>query len=158
MSYKLLSPIKYRKDGQDAFLTELELPSVVTVKMMRQVKDVKKTLSVPIDIAAAAANLTPLQKSGLELPDALAYVTMLNDAGLLDANEESAIKIPQVKPVMSLINRITADTNAVYDFAAQVLILSGANEAEINAMDARDLMAVLPDILNVFTTGKAAQG
>jgi hypothetical protein len=154
---KLQTPIKYRVNGGDAYLDELKTPEVITVKMMRSVSDLQNQFKAPIEICAAVAELTSMQKSNLELPDAIQYVTELSELGLLTANENSTFEIPVIKPVLATINRVTADAKAAYDFCAQVLIASGASEAKINAMDVRDFMPHMPDIVAVFTTGKKAQ-
>lgn len=158
MSYKLQTPIKYRLNNEDAYLDELHIPDIVTVKMMRAVTDLSKSFKAPIEITAAVAGLTGAQKNKLELPDALGYVAAINDVGLLEPNEASDFELPEIKPVLATINRVTADTAAVYDFCVQVLVASGANEAKINAMDVRDFTPNMPDIMSVFTTGKKAQG
>jgi hypothetical protein len=126
--------------------------------MMRGITDTNKQLLVPIEITAACAGLTVLQKGKLELPDALAYVGLITTNDLLTSNENANIDIPAIKPVLATINRITANPTAVYDFCAQILVLSGANEAKINAMDVRDFMPLMPEIVSIFTTGKATQG
>jgi hypothetical protein len=71
--------------------------------------------------------------------------------GLLTPSEEPGFKVPEIKPVKSLIARISADPHAQrVDFSAQVLQLSGMSREEIDEMDYRAFEPAIAAITAIF--------
>ncbi|WP_298702679.1 hypothetical protein [uncultured Variovorax sp.] len=148
--YQLKTPFKARRDGADIEFTELPFPEVITVKMMRKVPMAQTLLAAHV-LAEQCAGLNQIEASKLTTPDALDYANELQALGLLTPSEEPGFKVPEIKPVKSLIARISADPHAQrVDFAAQVLQLSGMSREEIDEMDYRAFEPAIAAITAIF--------
>lgn len=132
MFYKLITPFKSRQNGQDVTISELEVPEVVTVAMMRKV-DQSSALMAAHTLTEACAKLSMIDGSKLESPDAIGYSNLLTDK--LTPDELIGFELPLIRPVKSVIAKLTADINTQsIEFAAQVLEHSGMKREDIDAM------------------------
>lgn len=152
MTYVLQTPYKSRRDGQDVLVTELDVPDVVTVGMMRKVP-VGNALLAAHCLTEACAKISTFDAAKLQTPDAIGYSNLLTDK--LAAHEVAGFEVPEIKPVRALIAKITADINAQpIDFAAQVLQHSGMPRAEIDAMAIGAFLPAVEQIIGVFIDPK----
>ncbi|WP_137860799.1 hypothetical protein [Variovorax sp. 3P27G3] len=146
--YTLKAPFKSRRDGVDVEFTELPLPTVLTVGMMRKVP-MGNTLLAAHVLTELCAGLNQFEAAKLTTPDALDYANELQP--LMVPFEEAGFKVPPIKPVRALIAKITADINAQrVEFAAQVLQHSGMPREEIDALDFRAFEPAVAGITEIF--------
>lgn len=166
MDYTLQTPIKVRKNGEDALIETLAIPTVITVSMMREAQrnaPMSQFLAFAIDAAAHWAGLDLFAASKLESPDAIAYVNAVTDAGLLSdgtsalPNGEmytSTLAPPVIRPVRAVTSKITADFNRPIELACQVLEAVGMDKKALNALDVRELLPRVPDIVGALINPK----
>lgn len=134
MSYQLQQPFKARQGGADVEYTELSIPDIVTVGMMRQVSP-GNTLLRAHALTEVCAGLGPFEAAKLATADAMGYVAAIGE--LLTPHDEPGFALPEIKPVRALMAKITAEPTEQVEFAAQVLQHSGMARSEIDAMDVR---------------------
>ena len=146
-TYTLKHPFTARIKGADVEYTELPIPEVITVAMMRKIT-ATGTLLFAHELTEICAGLGPFEAAKLKTPDALAYVEALEE--LLLGKEEPGFSIPEIKPFKALLQKITVDPRRSIEFAAQVLQHSGMNRADIDAMDFRDFEPAVPLVLEKF--------
>jgi hypothetical protein len=148
MYYTLKTPFKARRDGADVEFTELQIPEVITVGMMRKIP-MGQTLLAAHVLAEVCSGLNQIEASKLTTPDALDYSNELHP--LMTPFDEPGFKVPEIKPVKALIARITADMHAQrVEFAAQVLQISGMPRDEIDAMDYRAFEPAIAGVIQIF--------
>ena len=151
MTYTLQTPYKSRRDGQDVDVTELEIPEVVTVKMLRKVPP-GNTMTKAHALVEACTGMSAFDAAKLTTPDALGYSEALGDR--LIPHDEPSFKVPDIKPVKTLIQKITVDVDHPVEFAAQVLQAQGMPRAEIDEMDVRGFIPVIDLIMGAFVGPK----
>lgn len=153
MTYTLQKPFKSRRNGEDVQITELEVPEIVTVGMMRKVPQGNALLAAH-GMTEACAKLGLMDAAKLETPDAVAYSNLLVDK--LNPHDEPGFKVPEIKPIRALIAKITADINSQpIEFAAQVLEHSGMQRAEIDAMEIGAFLPAVELITGAFIGPKS---
>jgi hypothetical protein len=145
--YKLQKPFTARRDNANFEFTDLVIPDVITVGMMRRVKSATQILFA-YDLTEVCAGLNPFDMLKLHSADAAGYAEAVSD--LLQPNETHNFEIPEIKPFKALLAKITVDAAQPVEFAAQVLQHSGMSAATINAMDFRDFAPAIQIILGAF--------
>lgn len=149
--YKLTAPFTSRKNNADYEFTELPVPDVITVGMYRKITHGKLLITV-MQLTEVCAGLSAFDGAKLESPDAFGYYALISD--LLVPNDATTFEAPVVRPVKSLIARITVDPDQPVEFACQVFQNSGMSSSELNAMDIRDLLPCIADTVGIFTDPK----
>jgi hypothetical protein len=152
MFYLLQTPFKSRRDGADVMVTELPIPTVITVGMMRKITP-KTSLLFAHDLTELCAGLSPFDGSKLTTPDALAYVTMLEP--LLESAAEPGFELPEIKVFKALLQKVSVNPDRPTEFAAQVLQASGMKREDIDAMDYRSFAPAVPLVLELFPGPKS---
>ena len=147
MFYLLQTPIKTRRNNQDETLAELPLPEQVTVGMMRKMT-AKTSLLFAHELTELCAALGPFEASKLTTPDALAYVSTLEE--LLEPALEPGFDVPEIKVFKALLQKVTVNPDRPVEFVAQVLQASGMKRDEIDALDYRAFAPVVPLVLEMF--------
>ncbi len=150
--YTLKYPFKSRRDGRDVEITELAIPSAVTVSMFRKAGPTGNQLLWAHQFTEVCAGLNAIDASKLMTPDALGYVEEL--LPLITPFDEVTVAIPEIKPVKSVIAKITANPNDTAEFAAQILAASGFKREELDNMDVRQFLPMLPQILEAMSDPK----
>lgn len=150
--YTLKTPYPSRRNGETVQVTELQLPEVVTVGMMRKVRQ-GLALMAAHDVTEVCSGMTAFDASKLTTPDALGYADSLGDR--LRPFDEPGFAVPEIKPVKTLVQKLTADVSQPIEFAAQVLQHSGMKKADIDAMDVRGFLPAVEQIVESFTDPKA---
>ena len=151
MTYLLQTPYKSRRNGKDLEVTELDLPEVVTVKMLRAVAP-GNTMAKAHALVEACTGMSPFDANSLTTPDALGYTAALAD--LLVPHAEASFVVPVIKPVKTLIQKITVDVDHPVEFAAQVLQAQGMPRADIDAMDVRGFIPAIELVMAAFVGPK----
>lgn len=149
--YQLITPFKSRRDGVDVEYTELPVPEVVTVAMMRRLP-VGSELIFAHGLAEICAGLNAFEAAKLTTPDAIGYTDFI--AELITAFDEPGFEIPEIKPVKALVAKITASVSQSVEFAAQVLQHSGMKRELINAMDIRAFLPAVEAIKEAVISPK----
>jgi len=149
--YKLKTPFTSRRDNAPYEFTELQVPDVITVGMFRKVSQGKVLVSLH-QLTEVCAGLSPFDGVKLESPDAVAYGALVGD--LLIPNEANTFVAPVIRPLKALVARITVDPDQPVEFAAQVLQHSGVSSSELNAMDVRDFLPHVAEIIGIFVDPK----
>lgn len=152
--HTLLSPIKARRNNADHTITELDIPEVVTVGMMRKVEPSTNELLQALNLTAVLAGLDPISASKLETQDAIAYVETITTLGLITANDVAGFDVPVIKPLRAALQKVTASISNSLEFSAQVLEAAGMKRSEIDAMDFRDFAPAIPKITEAFISPK----
>ena len=150
-TYVLQYPFKTRKNNADTEYSELLIPEVITVGMMRRIVP-STSIMFAFDLTEVCAGLTPFDMVKLHSSDAAGYADAVSD--MLKPNETHNFEIPEIKPFKALLSKITVETAQPVEFAAQVLQHSGMRRAEIDTMDYRDFAPALPHILGAFISPK----
>ena len=145
--YTLKTPFDSRVDGQTIKVTELLVPELITVGMMRKVQQ-GSVLGAAHDLTNACAGLNVFDASKVTTPDALGYVEDLSD--LLQPFEVASFEVPEIKPIQALVKKITVDATQPIEFCAQVLQHHGFKKTEIDAMDLRGFMPAIEEIMRSF--------
>lgn len=151
-SYKLQVPFTGRRNNESVQFTELPLPELVTVGMMRKLKPSTSMLFAH-DFTELCARLGPHEAAKLETPDAVGYMAAAIE--LLTPATEAGFEVPEIRPMKSLLQKITVDVNHPVEFVAQVLQHSGMDRAEIDAMDYRKFAPAVPTIMEIFPGPKS---
>lgn len=149
--YTLKAPFTARQKGADVEYTELPLPEIITVGIMRKIKS-SQTLLFAHDLTELCAGLGPFEANRLHTSDALGYVAAIDT--LLEPNQEASFQLPEILAFKPLLMKVTADINQRIEFVAQVLALSGMKKDVINAMDYRDFAPAVPLVLEMFPDPK----
>jgi hypothetical protein len=149
--YKLQTPFTARRDNANFEFTDLVIPEIITVGMMRRVKSATQILFA-YDLTEVCAGLNPFDMLKLHSADAAGYAESVSD--LLQPRETHNFEIPEIKPFKALLAKITVDAAQPVEFAAQVLQHSGMSAATINAMDFRDFAPAIQIILGAFISPK----
>jgi hypothetical protein len=158
--YALLEPIKTRVNGEDEYITELTIPEFISVGDFRGIGFGKYTQAVnTANVVIACSKLKKTEETALQSPDSLRCFEMISDLGLLDFKDECSQELTEIiqniKPVMVLVRKITAEMSDIVEFACQVLELNRVNKAELNEMDIRDFMPAAIMVIEVFTRSKS---
>lgn len=146
-NYTLQAPFSGRRNNETVQFTELPLPELVTVGMMRKLKPSTSMLFAH-DFTELCAKLGPHEAAKLETPDAVGYMAAAID--LLTPAAEAGFDIPEIRPYKSLLQKITVDVNHPVEFVAQVLQHSGMARADIDAMDYRAFAPAVQIIVEIF--------
>jgi hypothetical protein len=149
--YQLKSPIKSRVNGEDVTITDLPIPTVITVGMMRRV-NFSNALLLAIELTTVCAGLDAWSEAKLQSADAIAYTQELS--ALLEPNINSTFTLPEIRPVKAQIAKITANLSQGLEFACQALQVSGMSRDTLDAMDVRDFLPHVEKIIEVFTNPK----
>lgn len=147
VTYTLKKPFTARIKGADVEFTELKVPEIITVAMMRKVA-APGSLLFAHGITEVCAELGPFEAAKLETQDALGYLETLED--LLKGNDEPGFTIPEIKPFKALLQKITVEPTRSIEFVAQVLQHSGMKRSDIDAMDYRDFEPAVSPVLEMF--------
>lgn len=142
--YQLKHPFKARRKGIEVEYTELPMPDVITVGMLRKVPAGNSLLRSHA-LTEVCAGLGPFEAAKLSTADALGYTSGM--AHLLEPLEEPAFELPQIRPVRALMAKITAEPSNPVEFAAQVLQHSGMQASAIDAMDVRGFLPAVPVVV-----------
>lgn len=145
--YTLKVPFVTRQAGADVEYTELPIPEVITVGMMRKIKSSTSMLFAH-ELTEICAGLGVFEANKLATPDALAYTVAV--AELLEPRDEPAFVIPKISAFKPLLMKVTVDADRRIEFVAQVLSHSGMKTDVINAMDYRDFAPAVPLVLEMF--------
>jgi hypothetical protein len=157
--YTLIEPIKTRVNGEDEYITELTIPEFITVGDFRNIGFGKNTQTVnAFNVLLAATKLKKNDADQLHFADLTGYSEKITELSLLDFKEECSEEliniIDNIKPVMVLVRKITAEMSDIIDFSCQVLELNGLNKDELNAIDIREFMPAAQRVIEVFTRSK----
>ena len=88
-----------------------------------------------------------------EIPDALGYMNLLTENGLLDDTlaEPFDFDVSTIKPGLALVKKVTCSISKELEFCCQILELSGCDKAKLSAADSRSFRSIMPSIIQVFT-------
>lgn len=146
-TYTLKHPFTARIKGADVEYTELPIPEVITVAMMRKVA-APGSLLFAHELTEVCAELGPFEAAKLQTPDALGYIEAVED--LLKGKNEAGFTIPEIKPFKALLQKITVEPRRSVEFVAQALQHSGMKRSDIDAMDYRDFVPAVTLVLEKF--------
>ncbi|MDP2380738.1 MAG: hypothetical protein Q8M35_09715 [Pseudohongiella sp.] len=146
-TYKLTAPFDVRRNNENVQITELPLPEVVTVGLMRKVV-ASGSLLFAHELTEACAGLGPFEAAKLQTPDALGYISTIE--GLLWPEPLPGFEMPEIKVFKALLKKITVEPNRPTEFVAQVLQHSGMARDDIDAMDYRAFAPAIPLVLEMF--------
>lgn len=149
--YQLKVPFIARQKGKDVEYTELPIPEVITVGMMRKLTP-ETSLLFAHDVTDMCAGLGPFESNKLHTSDALGYLEFISD--LLEPKDEPSFEVPVISAFRPMLKKITVEAGRQIEFVAQVLQLSGMKRPDIDAMDYRDFAPAIPLVLGMFPTPK----
>ena len=163
--FKLDTPIpavkQITKDGKteskEYFITDIEIPDVVSVGMMRNIKADPRTelYKYAADLVAACSDLSAIKANRMSANDCLRYFNQIADRCTPANLEEhdTAKRLNQILPVkydLRDLMRVKANTEVQpVEWCAQVLEYCGKMKRnEVNELSFNDFSALMPLIQN----------